>query len=197
MCNMHLERDLATIRHASPTTLPFAERVCAAGLLAQVRRRHRANGGTSGAVTRSVLVDEKVPIAAATSVRASMPTKARGHITHMHAAVQQARARKGASLTKDEERSERKRACEEFKALDKETRGQKQKQAQIDARTRKATADTTKHSARSRFDGSREDFLWGLSTMDSPLDVTVAEDMIKDTLRVDKAGPHRTPCIFR
>lgn len=196
MCNMHLERDLATIRHASPDTLPFAERVCAAGLLAQVRSRHRAHGGTSGAVTRAVLLDEQVPIAAAASSRPSIPTKARGHLAHMHAAVRQAKARKGMPLTKEEANSERRRACQEFALLDNQAREQMQQKAQSDARIRRAAAERIGVGARSKFDASREDFLWGLSAADSPLDEIVAEGVIKDALHIDKAGPKGNPCEF-
>eukprot|EP00974_Lingulodinium_polyedra_P110019 10642632-Lingulodinium_polyedra.AAC.1 len=35
VCNVHVERILAIVRTSSPQRLPFAERFCGAGLLAQ------------------------------------------------------------------------------------------------------------------------------------------------------------------
>lgn len=187
MTNMHMERELATARQASPTTLLFAERVCGAALLAQVRTRHKTHGGRDvTAVSRGMLLEENVPIAAATCRPAAMPTRARGHLRLMKTKLKQERVQKCRALSKSEARDVRARACEEYRGLDMESRKALQNEAVDDARARRAGVCEDSPSASSEFEKRRGDFLWGLSSFDSPLDVVVAENLIKDTLGCDE-----------
>jgi hypothetical protein len=60
---MHLERLLSDIKRASPAKLPYAERVCAAGLAAQFLKPHLASGGDDPRVTtRKTLAANGVPL---------------------------------------------------------------------------------------------------------------------------------------
>ena len=63
VCNMHLERLLALVKRASPGKLPYAERVCAAGLLTQWISPHLSEGGSDPRITtRADLVADGVPL---------------------------------------------------------------------------------------------------------------------------------------
>ena len=64
-CNMNCERQLALIKSATPQRLPFAERLCAAGLLTQWLGPHtRAGGSDPRSTTRSDLINSDAPIEA-------------------------------------------------------------------------------------------------------------------------------------
>ena len=68
VCNMHLERLLSQVRQAmgSSDRAPQAERVCAAGFLAQVLRDHLAKDGRDPRYDdRAHLLRDGVPLAAA------------------------------------------------------------------------------------------------------------------------------------
>ena len=63
VCNMHKERDLSLVRKATPSHLPYAERVCAAGLVASLMRAHRSEGGADPRITtRQNLTDIGMPL---------------------------------------------------------------------------------------------------------------------------------------
>lgn len=81
LSNMHLERDLALMKKASPAKHPVVERYAACGHLAKVLRLHRDAGGIDPRSSQqaSDLVDSGVHLArAAKPERTSCPPKARG-----------------------------------------------------------------------------------------------------------------------
>ena len=63
-CNMNLERLLALVKKSTLGRLPYAERVCAAGLATQWLRPHLREGGSDPrTTTRTQLIDLGVPLA--------------------------------------------------------------------------------------------------------------------------------------
>ena len=95
--NMNMERVLSEVRRATPSKLPFAERLCAAGLLTQWLHGHKAQGGSDPrVVTRADLIRGGVPLqcnksaSARGGVQASML-----YANHHLAAEKQRRLRAG------------------------------------------------------------------------------------------------------
>jgi hypothetical protein len=118
ICNMHLERMLASVRKAAPGKCPNSERMCAAGLLRQTLAEHtRAGGLHPAAATRKDLVSEGVPLLSNVQAAVAMPSKARGHISYSKKQVAEARALKAGPLTKEELTAVQRSAMNRWRAL--------------------------------------------------------------------------------
>ena len=60
---MHMERVLSLVKTATPVKLPYAERLCGAGLLVQLLKPHLKEGGSDPrTTTREDLVADGVPL---------------------------------------------------------------------------------------------------------------------------------------
>ena len=104
LTNMHVERLFARLRKASPSKHANLERMCSAAYCSEVLQEHYQAGSLHpSVVTRQELVDEGAPIQAAQLRSTPMPTKARGHLIHMHKKLAKARQAAGGSLSKDEQ----------------------------------------------------------------------------------------------
>ena len=115
LCNMHIERELASVRKSVAEKVPNLEHLTAAAFLSQTVRRHVGAGGQKpGTVTRASLIEDEVPIHAVADRPTSKPGRARGHLLLMKQRADDARERKGARLTHAELFQSRKAAMKEW-----------------------------------------------------------------------------------
>ena len=115
LCNMHIERELASVRKSVAEKVPNLEHLAASAFLSQTLRRHVGAGGQKpGVVTRASLVESEVPIHALADRPTAVPGRARGHLLLMQERANDARKRKGSRLTRAELVQSRKDAMEEW-----------------------------------------------------------------------------------
>ena len=86
LTNMDNERLFAGVKKATPSKLPYAERLMAAGLLTQWLKPHLAEGGDDPrTTTRGQMVEAGVPIQAVVNKSSSSSTKGGVHASMMFA----------------------------------------------------------------------------------------------------------------
>lgn len=180
LCNMHTERQFARIRKAVPSGKPYAERVCAAGMLTQVRHAHvQAGGVCPSAFNRQDLRDLEAPVASRIERPESCPKRARGHVLFMTKRLREETAMlpAGARLSRAQQAAIRRDACREYRLLGADEQERLTEEAVLEARCpagakvpRVAEYDT--------------DALWGVSEKRSPLAFSTAAEHIEAALGV-------------
>lgn len=185
--NMHTERTFARIRKSVPHRLPNAERLCAAGYLAQVRHKHRCAGGEADNLVRQDLVGDGAPVSAFSEQAKSMPSKARGHVMLMTKRIREAQAAKGGRLTREELRQTRAAACAEYAQMPPGVQEELRAQARVDAEAGAAERDKPMPEQPSHFDGGA---LWNVGSLKSPLDPSIASELLRNELGIEEVTPY-------
>ncbi len=185
---MHLERQFALIRKSVPDT-PYAERVSANGVLAQVAQKQTSAGGLQPTTfRRQDAIGLGVPILSNVSPGESRPNRARGHLTFMHKRVhleKQAAASRNEKLTAAQLNAIKRRAVQDFRDLTIDEQREYAQEALQRAREGCGLPDEPSHA---RYDSS---VLWHAGCRESPLSEDVFNALAKGKLGCDKVAHGR------
>lgn len=177
ICNMHVERTFASMRHAVRTfshDAPTISRVVSSGFLSEWLKHHRDAGGSDpNEMTREVLLARGVLLNAARPERSKNPNMIRVNLHYANCKW----ATEG--LDSHETRYQfMARKCEEFSRLPDAEKAHWQELARLSVVVAQSSSDDQAEPVHAR----DEESLWGLADDGLPIKESLAAEHIRNTL---------------
>jgi hypothetical protein len=186
---MDCERLIALIKASVEHKRPPAERVCAAGLLAQWNAEHKAAGGRDSKFDlASDMVAEGAPLNRGSSKRNKVgtPNEARGHIEYMNSRYAEMKAAHGGPYPPEQAMEIRRNLCNKFWTLP----FAEQTKYDFLAKNKLGTDISLPEEPNDvpEYDRNRAGVLWGNSSLAHPINPDKAADLILKEFDVAEVG---------